>query len=317
MSDLSAQSQPTAGPRRLLVTGASGLIGSALVPALERRGHTVLRLTRGDATRPGEFRWDPARGTLDPRALEGVEGVVHLAGADIATRWTAAAKARILSSRVLGTRLLATALAALERPPTVLVSVSAMGWYGDRGEEVLTEHSSSGEGFVAQVCRAWEAAAAPAATRGIRVVHPRLGLVLTPDGGALRPLLIPFRLGLGGALGRGRAWWSWITLPDVLAVLVRAIEDEALSGPVNTVAPHPVRNSEFAATLGRVLRRPAVLPVPPFLLRLALGRMADEMLLASIHVAPARLLALGHHFESPELEGALRRVLGPPGGAAR
>ena len=294
---------------RVLVSGARGLIGSALLPWLRTRGHETSVLTRR-ATGSGEVGWDPSGGRLEVRALEGFDAVVHLAGEPIAARWTPARKALIRESRVAGTRLLAERLAGLERPPRALVSVSAVGFYGDRGDEVLDESSPAGTGFLPAVCRAWEAAAAPAAARGIRVVHPRLGLVLTLRGGALARLLPPFRLGLGGPLGDGRAWRSWVVLEDVIGVLERALADEGLAGPVNVVAPGAVTNGTFARTLGRVLGRPALLPVPALALRALFGEMADGALLASARVTPARLQVAGHAFRFPGLEGALRHLLG-------
>ena len=294
---------------RVLVSGARGLIGSALLPRLRARGHETSILTRR-ATGPGEVGWDPAGGRLEARAIEGVDAVVHLAGEPIAARWTPVRKALIRESRVAGTRLLAQRLAELERPPRVLVSVSATGFYGDRGDEVLDEASPPGVGFLPAVCRAWEEAAAPAAACGIRVVHPRLGLVLTTRGGALARLLPQFRLGLGGPLGDGRAWWSWVVLDDMIAVLERALVDEGLSGPVNVVAPGAVTNGTFTRALGRVLGRPALLPVPAFALRALFGEMADGALLASARVTPGRLQDAGHAFLFPGLEDALRHLLG-------
>ena len=296
---------------RVLVSGARGLVGAALAAALRAGGDEVLSLTRRPRG-PGETGWDPGAGRLEARDLEGLDAVVHLAGEPIAARWTPARREAIRASRVTGTRLLAERLAALERPPAALVSVSAIGIYGDRGEERLDETSPPGEGFLAGVCREWEAAAAPAAARGIRLVQPRLGLVLTPRGGALARLLPLYRLGLGGPLGRGRAWWSWVALDDVVAVLARACRDPGLSGPVNLTAPVPVRNGEFSRVLARVLGRPALLPVPPLALRAMFGEMARETLLAGARVAPARLVAAGHAFRFPELEGALRHLLGRP-----
>ena len=295
-------------PPRVLVSGARGLIGVALLPGLRALGCEVVPLTRR-ATGPGEVGWDPARGRVEARALEGFDAVVHLAGEPLAARWTPARKALIRESRVAGTRLLAAGLASLERPPRVLVSVSAIGYYGDRGEEALDEASPPGAGFLPGVCRAWEEAAEPAAARGIRVVHPRLGLVLTPRGGALARMLPAFRLGLGGPLGDGRAWWSWVALDDVLAVLQRALADESLAGPVNVVAPGAVRAGDFARALGRQLGRPALLPVPALALRLLFGEMADGALLASARVKPGRLLAGGYGFRYPGLEDALRHLL--------
>jgi uncharacterized protein len=293
---------------RVLVSGARGLIGSALLRRLRAGGHETGVLTR-HATGPGEIGWDPAGGRLDATAIEGFDAVVHLAGEPIAARWTPARKALIRESRVAGTRLLAGRLADLGRPPRVLVSVSAIGYYGDRGDEVLDEESPPGAGFLPEVCRAWEEAAAPASARGIRVVHPRLGLVLTTRGGVLARLLPLFRLGLGGALGDGRAWWSWVVLEDVIGVLDRALADEALAGPVNVVAPGAVTNRTFTRALGRALGRPALLPVPALALRALFGEMAEGAMLASARVTPARLRAAGHSFRFPGLADALRHLL--------
>ena len=302
-------------PLRVLVSGARGLIGSALLARLRDGGHETGVLTR-HAEGPGEVGWDPARDRLEARAIEGFDAVVHLAGEPIAQRWTPQRKALIRDSRVAGTGLLARRLADLERPPRVLVSVSAIGFYGDRGVESLDEASPPGTGFLPEVCRAWEEAAGPASARGIRVVHPRLGLVMTPRGGALARLLPPFRLGLGGPLGDGRAWWSWVAFDDVIAVLERLLVDEGLAGPINVVAPGAVTNREFARILGQVLGRPARLPVPALALRALFGEMADGALLASARVRPARLEAVGYPFRHPGLEPALRHLLGRPGRAA-
>jgi uncharacterized protein (TIGR01777 family) len=291
------------------VSGARGLIGSALVSLLRARGHEVASLTRRP-TGPGEIAWDPGRGALDPRTLEGFDGVVHLAGEPIGVRWTPARRALIRESRVEGTRLLAERLAGLEQPPSVMVSASAIGIYGDRGEEILDESSPAGTGFLPELCRVWEEAARPAASRGIRVVHPRIGIVLDAGGGALARMLPAFRLGAGGPLGDGRAWWSWVALEDVTEVLYRALSDEGLVGPVNTVAPGAVRNGAFARTLGQVLHRPAWARVPALALRVLFGEMADGALLASARVAPARLRTAGHTFRFPDVEGALRHLLG-------
>jgi uncharacterized protein len=319
---LDTRDAPAAGtagagpPRRVLVTGASGLLGAALVPRLVADGATVVRLGRGPA-RPGDLSWDPARGELDARALAGIDAVVHLAGESVAQRWTPAARARIRASREQGTRLLAETLARLEPRPRVLVSASAIGWYGDRGDTAVDESSAPGRGFLAEVARAWEDATAPAASAGIRVVRVRIGVVLTPRGGALARFLLPFRLGLGGPLGDGRQWMSWIALDDVVEVFRVALADPRLDGPVNAVAPGAVTGSEFATTLGRVLRRPALLPAPAFALRALLGReFADAMVLGGAHVRPAALEGVGHPFRFPALEGALRHLLGAPGAAA-
>lgn len=295
----------------ILVTGSSGLIGSVLVPFLTTGGHRVTRLVRSQP-RPGEMavRWDPVAGTLETAGLVGLDAVVHLAGENLAGRWTAEKKARIRDSRVKGTRLLCESLARLAQPPKVLVCASAIGYHGDRGEELLQEESAPGSGFLAEVCRAWEASAEPAVQRGIRVVHLRFGVVLSPSGGALAKMLFPFRIGAGGILGSGRQYWSWIALDDAIGAIHHALTTDTLQGPVNVVAPHPVTNREFTKTLGRVLGRPTPFPMPAFAARLAFGEMAEELLLASTRVEPTRLLATGYRFRHPELEGALRHLLG-------
>lgn len=302
---------------RIVVTGATGFIGSALVPFLARAGHVVTRLRRPGRGPDGEppagvtdIRWDPVTGVVDRTALEAHDAAVHLAGESVAERWSEEKKARIRASRVEGTRWLAEALAGLERPPRVLVSASAIGFYGDRGDERLTEASPPGRTFLAEVAREWEAAAEPARRAGIRVVHPRIGMVLSPEGGALARLLPPFKMGAGGKLGSGRQWTSWITREDLCEVILHLVADRAFEGPVNAVAPGAVTNAEFGRVLGKVLGRPTALGVPAFAARLAFGEMADEVLLASARVIPARLEAAGYRFGHPELEGALRHVLG-------
>ena len=291
------------------------MIGSALAPALAGDGHQVRRLRRAPAAGPDEASWNPADGTFASGALDGIDAVVHLAGENIAGgRWTAARKARIRDSRVDGTRRLCEALAALDTPPRVLVAASAIGYYGDRGDELLDESAAPGTGFLPAVSRSWEGAAAPARDAGIRVVHLRIGIVLSPAGGALAQMLLPFRLGVGGVLGSGDQYMSWIALDDVVGVVRHALADESLSGPVNAVAPQAVTNREFTRTLGKVLRRPTILPAPAFALRVALGEMADALLLASTRVDPAALRATTFEFQHPQLDGALRQLLD---GAAR
>ena len=295
---------------KILVTGATGLVGSALVPFLAGGGHEVVRLGRS-APGAGDIRWDPEAGVLEPDALEGFDGVVHLAGDNIATgRWTAEKKRRIRDSRVKGTSLLAAALAGLERPPRVLVSASAIGFYGDRGDEELIEGSAAGSGFLSEVCREWESATEAAEGKGIRVAHARLGVVLSKDGGALAKMLTPFRLGAGGVIGNGRQYMSWITLDDTVAAIGHLLSTESAAGPVNVVAPAPVTNGEFTRTLGRVLRRPTLFPMPGFAARLAFGEMADALLLAGTRVKPAGLLDSGYAFRHGSLEEGLRHVLG-------
>jgi len=302
-----------ASPMNILVTGSTGLIGSALVPFLAKSGHGVTRLTRlksGSQSKPGEAYWNPDEKKIDTSSLEGYDAIVHLAGENIAGIWTTEKKNRIRKSRIDGTRLLSKSLAELANPPKVLVCASAIGFYGDRGDEVLTEESAPGEGFLAEVCREWEAATEPAIQKGIRVVNPRFGMVLSPKGGALKTMLLPFRMGLGGNMGSGKQYMSWVSIDDVVGAVYHAISNESLRGAVNVVAPNPVTNSEFTKTLGRVLGRPTLLSVPEFAVRLLAGEMADEMLLASTRVQPVRLLALGYKFRYPELEIALRHLLG-------
>lgn len=297
------------------VTGSTGLIGSALVPLLTSRGHGVVRLVRRTPVAASVERvahWDPDTGAVEP-GLDGVDAVVHLAGESVAGgRWTEARKRRIRESRVGTTRLLAETLARQPTPPRALACASAIGYYGDRGDEVLREESPPGTGFLPEVCREWEAAAEPAVRRGIRVVHLRIGLVLSPKGGALAAMLPVFKLGLGGPVGSGAQWMSWIGMDDTLGAILHALTNEALVGPVNLVAPAPVTNRELARTLARVLRRPAIFPFPAFAARLLLGQMADELLLASARVVPARLQATAYAFRDATLEGALRRLLGRP-----
>jgi uncharacterized protein (TIGR01777 family) len=302
---------------KIAITGADGFIGRPLVARLAAAGHDVRRLVRRAPRGPDEIAWDPVAGTIDRAALAGVDAVVHLAGASIAAgRWTAARRALLRESRTGPTRLLAETLAGLSPRPRVLVSASATGLYGDRGEEWLDEASSPGTGFLAEVARAWEGAAAPAARAGIRVAHPRTGLVLAPHGGALAAMLPLFRLGLGGPLGSGQQWWSWIALEDAVGALVHALGHEDVRGPFNVVAPAPVRCAAFARALGAALRRPALLPAPAFALRLVLGAdQADELLLAGQRLRPAVLERTGFAFAAPDLGPALAAML-PRRGAA-
>jgi uncharacterized protein len=310
------------------VTGASGLIGTALVRRLQAEGHQVLRLTRWRPTAPDQVQWDPMAGRLDPDALAKADAVVHLAAANIGDklRWTARTKREILETRVEGTGLVARTMAELAggfgglepRPPAdrgsggprVLVCASGAHYYGDRGDEVLTEASSGGRGFLADVVRQWEAAADPARAAGLRVVHLRTGPVQDAAGAGLPKQALMFRLGAGGRFGSGRQWLSWVALDDITGAYLHALTHDDLAGPVNAVAPNPVTNAEFTATLARVLRRPAVLHVPAFAPRLVLGEFADEMLFTSMRIRPVRLLETGYRFRFPELEPALRHTLG-------
>lgn len=310
--DIAAHARLGGRHMKILVTGSSGLIGSQLVPFLTTGGHAVVRLVRDGTGKPdGTVVWDPEKGTIDRAALEGLDAVVHLAGENIAGgRWTAAKKARIYSSRVDGTRLLVEALAGLKRPPRTLIAASAIGYFGHRNDDILDEDSASGGGFLADVVREWEAATQPAAQAGMRVVNLRFGIVLSAAGGALATMLPPFRLGLGGPIGSGEQFMSWIAIDDVIGAVLHALASADLSGPVNTVAPNPVTNREFATTLGRVLSRPALLPLPAFAVKLLFGEMGEELLLSSTRVQPERLKQSGYEFRFPELEGALRHVLG-------
>lgn len=295
----------------ILVTGSTGLVGSALVPFLTTGGHRVLRLVRGTPRNDDEIAWNPEKGEIDLAKLEGLDAVVHLAGENIATgRWTAAKKARIHDSRVNGTRLLSEALSKLSRKPRVLVCASAIGFYGDRGDDVMIENSEPGSSFLCNVCRDWEAATEPARQAGIRVVNLRIGVVLTPRGGALEKMLLPFKLCAGGVVGGGKQFWSWIALDDLVGAIHHAITHDELSGPVNAVSPEPVTNHDFTKTLGRVLGRPTVVPMPAFAVRLLLGEMGEELLLASTRVVPSRLQATGYQFRCPTLDGALHHLLG-------
>jgi uncharacterized protein (TIGR01777 family) len=310
--DLAAHARFREQPRlRVAITGVTGLIGRSLKAFLTSGGHEVIGIVRGTPGR-GEVRWDPDAGLIDPGGLEGVDAVVHLAGENVGSgRWTAARKRRIVASRTASTGLLAATLARLSPPPRVLVSASAVGIYGPRGDEVLTETSELGpeSDFFARLARVWEAAAEPALAAGIRVVHPRFGVVLSPGGGALAKLLPPFRAGLGGPLGNGRMWMSWISIDDAVTAIDYALHAE-LAGACNVVAPAPVANREFTRVLARVLRRPAVVRVPAGALKLAIGEMADATILASIRVVPKLLEQRGFAFRHPDLETALRYLLG-------
>jgi uncharacterized protein (TIGR01777 family) len=297
--------------QRVIVTGATGLVGSPLVQALEKAGATVVRAVRRparDAAR--EIYWNADAGEIESGKLEGAAAVVHLAGENIAgRRWTESFKRAIRDSRGKGTRLWADAIAHAANKPRALVCASAIGYYGSRGDELLTETSPPGHDFLADVCRDWESACQPARDAGVRVVNARIGVILSPKGGALAKMLTPFKLGLGGKVGDGRQYMSWVTLDDVVSALAFLVATPTISGPVNLTAPHPATNAEFTAALGRVLSRPTVFPMPAFAARLAFGEMADALLLSSTRVAPAVLQGAGYNFQDPQVDAALRRLL--------
>ena len=293
------------------ITGASGLIGRALTASLRGDGHRVVAFRRGGVTEGDTIGWDPDAGRIDAPALEGLDAIVHLAGEGIAEKkWSEDHKRRIRDSRVRGTAALAAAIASRERKPRVLVSGSAIGFYGNSGDEVLTEESAAGSDFLAEVAKAWEAETAPATEAGVRTVLTRTGIVLAGHGGALKSMLLPFKLGIGGRQGSGKQWMSWIALDDEVGAIRFAIENETVSGPVNLVAPNPVTNAEFAATLGRVLHRPTFLPTPMLPLKLRYGtELVETLLLVSQRVAPAQLQAAGYPFAFASLEDALRAAI--------
>jgi len=298
---------------KVAVSGASGLIGRPLRKRLVALGHDVVAIVRKQAS-AGQIFWNPETGEIDVPAFNGMDAVVHLAGENVAGgRWNAARKQRILESRAQGTRLLSEALAKSPSRPPTLVCASAIGFYGDRGDEIVDEASAAGTGFLADVCVAWEGACEPAREAGIRVANLRIGVVLARDGGALAKMRLPFSLGFGGIVGTGRQYWSWVAVDDVVGSIVHCLTNNELSGPVNAVAPQSVTNAEFTRTLGRVLGRPTILPLPAFAARLALGEMADELLLASTRVAPDKLHRTGYEFVYSDLEAALRAYLSPPG----
>jgi uncharacterized protein len=295
----------------IAITGSRGLVGSALVPALARAGHHPVRLVRGSPAGTDELGWDPDKGAIDAAGLEGIGAVVHLAGAGIGDkRWTPARKRLILESRTKGTGLLARTLAGLTHPPSALVSASAIGYYGNRGDEPLDEQSAPGDDFVASVCVQWEAATAPAADAGLRVARVRSGIVLGREGGVLPRLLLPFRLGLGGRIASGRQYMSWISIDDEVRAILHALTQDGVAGPVNLTGPAPVTNDEFTKTLGRVVRRPTVIPTPLSPLRVRYGsELVQHLLVEGQRVLPTRLQATGYTFEHPTLEEALRAAL--------
>ncbi len=294
---------------RIAIAGSSGLVGSRLVASLHSVGHDFIRLVRRPATE-GEVEWRPNKGEIDAGGLDGIDAIVNLAGENISQgRWTAAKKQRIADSRIQSTELLSKTLAAMSEGPSILINASAIGYYGDRGDEELTENCEVGEGFLADVCQQWEAATVEAERADIRVVKLRIGVVLTPQGGALRKMLLPFKLCAGGRVGSGQQFWSWISIDDLIAVIRHVLSTDGLSGPVNAVSPQSVTNLQFTKALGRVLGRPTVFPMPEFAAKMLLGEMADTLLLASTRVLPHQLQESGYDFQHGDLETALRHLL--------
>ena len=290
---------------KIMVTGASGLVGTQLLSLLKQEGHEVITLSRQSPRSASERQWDFA-GPLPAGTLAGIEAIIHLAGENIGEgRWTAAKKQRIRDSRVIGTRKLAEAAAASGGAVKAFVCASAIGFYGNRGNEELTESSAPGTGFLPEVCRDWEAATAPAKEAGVRVVNVRLGVVLSAAGGALGKMLWPFKMCVGGIVGSGSQYWSWLTVAEAARIFAFSVQNKDLHGPVNAVSPHPVTNAEFTKALGRVLHRPTIVPLPAFMARLVLGEMADDLILGSTRVISTRLQAAGYQFQSPEIEAAL------------
>ena len=295
---------------KVLVTGATGLVGTALVGSLRENGHDVMRLTRADAQEADDVTWNPDSRELPRSRLEGLDAVIHLAGENIAAkRWNSAVKERLRRSRVQTTQFLCETLCQLQRPPKTLLCASAIGYYGNRGQEILTETATAGTGFLADLVRDWEAACEPMRNIGTRVVNLRIGVVLSPKGGGLAAMLTPFRMGLGGVVGGGRQYWSWVALDDVVGAIQHCLAHPKLTGPVNVTAPGPVTNQEFTRTLGRVLGRPTIVPMPAFAARIVLGEMANDLLLGSARVMPNRLSEANFQFQYPSLEGALRHLL--------
>ena len=298
---------------KILIGGSHGLVGTALIKSLEAEGHEIFRLVRHAPTSKTEVEWSPDRYSIALARIEGFDAVVNLAGESIAEgRWTDEKKRRIRESRVKGTKLLGDALANLTVPPKTLVCASAIGYYGNRGDELLTEASAPGDDFLAKVCAEWEQATALAAEKGIRVVNARFGVILDNNGGALKKMLPPFRMGVGGQIGSGKQWMSWIALDDVIGGIKFALANESVRGPVNFVAPNPVTNAEFTKTLGKVLARPTIFPIPAFAIKLMFGEMGEALLLGSQRVAPARLVGGGFEFSYPQLEAALGHILTKP-----
>src|SRR5580700_5318175 len=293
---------------RILVSGVSGPIGAALLPSLLTNGCSIVRLVRGPSKADDQISWDPAV-PLAPQTVSGFDAVIHLAGESIIGRWTDAKKAKIRDTRIVGTFNLASALAQAEDRPKVFVCGSAIGYYGNRGDEVLREQSAPGTGFLAEVCQDWEEATTPAVQADIRTAHLRTGIVLSPKGGALGAMLMPFKLGLGGRTGNGQQWMSWIDVQDMVGAIHHILKNDLIQGPVNMVAPKPVRNAEFAKTLAVVLSRPAIFPVPAFAAKAVFGEMGEELLLAGQKVEPGKLISSGYPFRYRELKASLERLL--------
>jgi len=292
---------------KIMVTGASGLIGGKLTKSLQKENHEVVRVSR--KRDDNNLFWDPSNKEIDPAALENIDCVIHLAGENIAGRWTSVKKQKIRDSRKLGTSFLTQALAKTASPPKVLICASAIGYYGDRGEEEIDEKSKFGKGFLADVVREWEAATTPASVKGIRVVNMRFGVVLSAEGGALAKMLPPFRMGLGGIVGDGKQFWSWVALDDVVGALLHVLNNGDIEGPVNVVSPNPATNATFTKALGKTLSKPTLLPMPKLAVKIALGEMGEALLLASARVRPRKLLNSGYEFKYPELMPALKNIL--------